>query len=195
VVAGLVRALLTVLVAAVVDQLTKAKAASGGASNDREWFYRVDSIRYDLDIDSLIVGRRDSAIRPISVGMPVLQPYHSTTLVKIAAWNVANLSTTEASLAYLTTVLNSNKLDLLALTETHLTDDLLLGRLRTMNWNVEVRERHSASTGGVAIVIHKSWDYDLIHTDDENIICVHATHPSLQIKYLVIGVYVLSVAV
>jgi hypothetical protein len=31
-----------------------------------------------------------------------------------------------------------------------------------MNWNVDVREGDNASTGGVAIVIHKSWDCDLI---------------------------------
>jgi hypothetical protein len=60
------------------------------------------------------------------------------------------------ALAHMSSVLNRHSIDFLALTETHLEDDLLVGRLRSMNWNAEVRERDNISTGGVAIVIHKA---------------------------------------
>jgi hypothetical protein len=116
--------------------LVLAAAVVGGS---REWIHRIDNTRYDIDINSILMTRPEREY-PVIVGVPVMNK-QCGAIVKIATWNVANMSTTEASLAHMTSVLNNNRIDFLALTETHLTDDLLVGRLRSMNWNVEVRER------------------------------------------------------
>ena len=184
-----------------IPAITRAEEAITAAgrtnSSSREWIYRVDNTRYDLDISGVLLHRDSRSVHPIVVGMPAhesgpprKQHTQRDAVVKIATWNVANMSTTETALAYMSSVLNRHSIDFLALTETHLEDDLLVGRLRSMNWNVEVRERDNSSTGGVAIVIHKAWDYELVQTDDENVICILAKHPSLHIEYLIVGVYV-----
>jgi len=150
-----------------IPAITRAEEAITAAgrtnSSSREWIYRVDNTRYDLDISGVLLHRDSRSVHPVVVGMPAhesgpprKQHTQRDAVVKIATWNVANMSTTETALAYMSSVLNRHSIDFLALTETHLEDDLLVGRLRSMNWNVEVRERDNSSTGGVAIVIHKA---------------------------------------
>ena len=139
--------LLTIRMLAGMATMAAVAEAERLTGVSREWIHRVDNVRYDIDIMGLLTSGQEH-IQPVVVGMPVLKNARDAH-VKIATWNVAGMSATETSLAYMTTVLNSSRIDVLVLTETHLADDLLVGRLRSMNWNVEVRERDNASTGGV----------------------------------------------
>jgi hypothetical protein len=50
------------------DETITAVGRTNGSS--REWIYRVDNTRHDLDISGVLLHRDSRSVRPIVVGMP-----------------------------------------------------------------------------------------------------------------------------